>query len=281
MQSPAVPQVWLDGSPIASGWTRDRALHYGDGLFETMMLRNGRLRFPELHAARLAEGCRRLAIPLDASAAIAGAGQLAAAAKAADGIVKLIVSRGLAVERGYAPTGRERPRQLLLHYPAAAGSSRSVPADAPCAAVLLGMRLGENPLLAGLKHLNRLELVMARAELAREQAEEGILCSQSGLLACGTQSNLFLRLGGQWLTPRVDRCGIAGVMRAVVLREAPALGLDVQQQDLPVDCLAHVEGAFVTNIRLGVQPLHRLGGRQLGVSEAVLALQRHVGQLDD
>jgi 4-amino-4-deoxychorismate lyase len=265
--------AWLDGLPTSDPWTQDRGLHYGDGLFETMICRQGRIRFAALHAARLAEGCRRLGIRIDATEALAVA---AATAGPAAALLKLIVTRGVATARGYAPSGTEIPRQLLLRYPLPPAE----PADAPTPVVHLAARLGENPLLAGIKHLNRLELVMARAEMQDSAAVEGLLCSTRGRLACGTQSNLFLVQCGVLKTPRVDRCGIAGVLRAVVLREARRLGLAAQETDLDPADVASAHEAFLTNVRFGVRAITAVDGQPLPVGPVTQRLRLHVATLD-
>jgi 4-amino-4-deoxychorismate lyase len=265
--------AWLDGVPTSEPWTQDRGLHYGDGLFETMILRQGGIRFGALHAARLAEGCRRLGIRLDAAAAIEAA---TATAGAAPALLKLIVTRGIATARGYAPSGTEHARQLLLRYPLPPED----PADAPTPVVHLAARLGENPLLAGLKHLNRLELVMARAEMRDSTAFEGLLIGSSGFLACGTTTNVFIVRGGVLLTPRVDRCGIAGVLRAVVLREADRLGIQTRETDIDPADVGRADEAFLTNVRLGVRAITSLEAVPRPVGPLTRRLRQHVAMLD-
>lgn len=266
---------WLDGVPLQADWMLDRGLHYGDGLFETMILQRGHLRFATLHATRLAEGCTRLGIACDAATTIANAEALLGGG---DATVKLIVTRGVATERGYAPSGTEKARVLLLRYAAPPVEPTGL-ADTPV--TLLDATLGENPLLAGLKHLNRLELVLARAQLRGSDCFEGILCSSSGYLACGTMSNLFIVKDDHLLTPRVDRCGIAGVMRAAVMREARAMGVAVHELDLLPEALVQAQHAFLTNVRVGVRPITRLGSRRLDAGQLSLRLQARVAGLED
>lgn len=267
-------QGWLDGEPLQADWMLDRGLHYGDGLFETMWLRAGGLRFANLHAARLAEGCRRLQIRCDAYALVQQAQVLLGPGEA---MVKLLVTRGIATARGYAPSGNERARTLLLRYEAPPPEPAQTPETH---ATLLSLQLGENPLLAGLKHLNRLELVLARAQMQGSSAFEGILCSSSGLLACGTMSNLFLVQDNCLLTPRVDRCGIAGIARAVVLREAAALGLTTRECDLAPAQLQQADELFFTNVRWGVRPVTHIDGRALAAPVLGARLRARVAALD-
>src|SRR5262249_14119444 len=148
------------------------ALHYGDGVFETIGVRDGRLRFESLHQARLAEGCRRLVIEVDQDDLWRQARALANQHPSCT--LKVLGSRGIAQARGYAPSGAERRKVLLLVYPAASGVE--VPARVRVAT--LRSVLGENPALAGIKHCNRLEQVLARMELGScGNAFEGLLAS--------------------------------------------------------------------------------------------------------
>ena len=263
----------VDGRAPVGGWPLDRGLHYGDGLFETMQVRAGRVRFMALHRRRLATGVARLHFTCDEQQAWAEVAQ--EATRHADATLKLIVTRGDAVARGYSPTGTEIPRRLLLTYDAAS----PVP-DRP-SAVRLAATLGENPLLAGLKHTNRLEQVLARAELAQYGAFEGLMASSSGRLVSGTMSNVFIRLEGQWHTPLLARCGVTGVMRTVVLREAAIAGHVIRESDLPWSVLEHCEELFISNARLGVLPLFSLDGRELPVSQEALDLRGQVAGIDE
>jgi 4-amino-4-deoxychorismate lyase len=269
-------EIRIDGQPGGtSGWPLDRGLHYGDGLFETMVVRGGRVRFTALHRARLARGLARLHIELDEDATWREAGDVAT--RHPEALLKLLVTRGDATERGYAPSGKERARRVLLVYPTGVLAPEAARADA----ATLATRLGENPLLAGLKHANRLEQILARMELATTGAFEGLMANSSGLLVSGTLSNVFLRLDGKWLTPRLDRCGIAGVMRAVVLREAAREGLEIREADIPFASLPRCESLCVTNVRMGLLPLSSLDGRALAHDPALAALAARVERLDD
>jgi 4-amino-4-deoxychorismate lyase len=144
----------------------------------------------------------------------------------------------------------------------------------------LTQRLGENPLLAGMKHCNRLEQVLARRELARTGAFEGLLVSSSGRLVSGTMTNVFLDMDGELVTPVLDASGIAGVMRSVVMREAHRCGLPLRVADLPLVKLASCRSLFLTNVRLGVLPVQQLNGRSLQVPDAITTLAREVARLE-
>jgi 4-amino-4-deoxychorismate lyase len=267
-------EILLDGQPNAAPWLQDRGLHYGDGLFETVLVRAGQLRFEALHRARLARGCRQLAITVDDVALWQQARELARKHGAA--LLKILVTRGSATSRGYAPSGTESARCIVYVYDAP--QAAEIPAQP--AVISLPNFLGENPRLAGLKHCNRLEQILARQEVLRQGAFEGLLGSSSGLLISGTMSNVFLEQGDTLLTPVLDRCGIAGVMRQVVLREAPRLGFKVRVTDIPFQLTQTCNSIFVTNIRLGVFPLHSAQGRTLTSSQRIAQLIAQVATLE-
>jgi 4-amino-4-deoxychorismate lyase len=125
--------------------------------------------------------------------------------------------------------------------------------------------LGENPQLAGIKHLNRLEQVLARAEWDDDADAEGLMCDCRGRVIAGTMTNLFVYAGGRLLTPRLDTCGVAGTVRAVVLRLAAQLDIEVAETDLGVSDVHCADGLFLTNALIGVWPVRMLGGRSFDV----------------
>jgi 4-amino-4-deoxychorismate lyase len=270
MSEPLAMLVDGEPAPAAMDWALDRALHYGDGLFETLLVQDGHLRFEALHRARLAEGCQRLHIAIDPELPWQQARLLAR--RHPQCTLKLLVSRGSATARGYTPVGDEQPRVIVLAYPPPA--AREFPDR--LRVVTLRSVLGENPQLAGLKHCNRLEQVLGRRELQGQDAFEGLMASSSGLLVSGTMSNVFLELDGEWMTPALDRCGVAGVMRAVVLREAASCGVPVRQHELPLPWLARCTGLFLTNARMGVRVVHELDGRRLQDAPALQPLLHRV-----
>ncbi|HBZ93517.1 MAG TPA: aminodeoxychorismate lyase, partial [Pseudomonas sp.] len=220
-------QGWVNGAPGEQLSVRDRGLAYGDGLFETIAVRGGRIPLLARHMARLADGCRRLSIPLDLpqmeSELQAFAGQLG------DGVAKLVVTRGEG-QRGYAPPQPCQPLRILQaaplpQYPAvhAEQGVRLFPCET---------RLAEQPLLAGLKHLNRLEQVLARAEWQDAECAEGLMRDSHGRVIEGVYSNLFLVIEGGLVTADLSRCGVAGVMRAELLQQAQMLGLAIELRDI-------------------------------------------------
>ncbi len=267
-------ELLVDGMACRDAWALDRGLMYGDGLFETARVAAGRIRFEAQHAARLEEGCRRLAIAADLPRIWSQARE--AAHRHGEATLRLQVTRGSATARGYAPSGNETARTLLAVYPPPAAGE--LPEHRRV--VTLQARLGENPLLAGLKHCNRLEQVLARMELAAHPGSfEGLLSSSSGLLVSGTMSNVFLDLDGELVTPTLNLCGVAGVLRAVVLQTAPSCGIALREAALPMEALRRCRAMAVSNARMGLVSVHEIDGRALAHSDALRTLAQQVTAL--
>lgn len=268
--------VTLNGQALVEGVSAyDRGLHYGDGLFETIVGVKGRARFLSLHLERLSLGCERLRIALGDMEPLRR--EIQDAAAAADVLLKVIVTRGQAVARGYGWSGTEVATRLVYRYPLP--PENLVAGREGIRAVVAKLRYGENPQLAGLKHLNRLEQVLARSEVAVEDAAELLVFGSSGNLVSGTMSNVFLVRQGDVLTPKLDRCGVAGVMRRVILREAAAEGLSVEERTLGEADLAGADEIFVSNARIGIWPIRVLDGRDIGVGPITRQVQARLTPL--
>lgn len=237
--------TWINGRVGVTVDSRDRGFNYGDGLFETMRVRRRGVRFLDYHLERLEQGCARLGITGPAPRVLRQELN-AAAARRVDGVLKLVVTRGVG-ERGYRPTGREQVTRVVSLHPLAAAAVGT--------ARLCRLRLGVNRQLAGLKTLNRLECVLARAEWQDPEIWEGLLRDTDGYLVCGTMSNLFLRTGSALMTPKLDRCGVAGVMRRWVLETAGALKLRARETRIRWRDVVRADEVFMTNAVAGVVPL--------------------------
>lgn len=268
--------VWVDGRPAALLPVTDRGLAYGDGLFETIAVRRGRMALLERHLQRLAEGAQRLGLPLDL--ALVRAELLAFAGELGNGVAKLIVTRGDGL-RGYAPPPDAHCRRILSGNPPPAYPVRHRLDGVrlyPCAT-----RLAEQPLLAGLKHLNRLEQVLARAEWQDPACAEGLMRDSSGRVIEGVFSNLFVVRAGALLTPALDRCGVAGVMRAEVLARAEAVGVATQIGDLDYAALLAADEVFLCNSQYGIWPVVALDCHGWPVGELTRKLQGLLADLVD
>lgn len=251
-------RVFYGGQPAASVDPNDRGLAYGDGLFETLRCHAGEPVWWCEHWQRLMLGAERLGIALPNSNWVR---EQATALMTGDGVLKVILTRGVG-GRGYAPPSKSRPGLIL--------SRHALPA--PSAGLRVRWcqgRLAENPALAGIKHLNRLEQVLARAEWDNPDIDEGLLCDTRGRVISAISGNLFVRIDGQWLTPALDHCGIAGVCRAWLLDNFP-----VRATELSVDQVENSQALFVCNSVRGILPVVGLGASGWPPDVETLALQR-------
>ncbi|WP_404463219.1 aminodeoxychorismate lyase [Vreelandella aquamarina] len=225
----------------------DRGLAYGDGLFETVLLRDGQPVLWDYHYARLAQGCQRLNIPLPSAKQLMQAWQSPPAS--ALEVLKLILTRGSG-GRGYALPEYAEPRLMSRRTPFAANVMHWQ--QGVCVR-LCHLRLGHQPLLAGIKHLNRLENVLARQEWQNSRIAEGLLADSSGVMVEATSMNLFWSSNGKLWTPFVDRCGVAGTLRAALLAHDV-----VQEGTLSMADLPQSERLWVGNSVQGMWPVREL-----------------------
>jgi 4-amino-4-deoxychorismate lyase len=268
---------WIDGVRGEALPADDRGLHYGDGLFESIGVRAGVARFLEAHLARLASGCARLGIRFSLMAELRAEIAAALALAPPRAMLKIIVTRGSAMRRGYAPQGTESARRLMSLWPEAALPTSVAEGVALHRATFT---LADNPTLAGIKHLSRIENVMAAGEVAAAGAFEALLLDGSGNVISGAMSNVFLVRDGQVLTPRLDRCGVAGVMRGVVLRECASLGIAAEDRRVTLDALLAADEVFITNARVGVVPVLRVGEHSFHMTAVARRLGAHIETLD-
>ncbi len=241
----------VDGEPAESIPLDDRGLQYGDGLFETLAVQSGEVAFVERHLARLSEGCKRLGFPAVDAQQIRQELE-ALAAEVSTGVLKLTLTRGSS-RRGYAADSGAAVRRILClsdfpHWP-------GDPADRGIRARLCRTQLAIQPQLAGLKHLNRLEQVLARREWQDDAIREGLLCDTQAHLIEGTMSNLFCVTDGVLRTPRLDHCGVAGVMRSVVLDLAGEADIPVEIGTLSRQDIRQADEVFVCNSLIGLWPI--------------------------
>jgi len=253
----------------------DRGLLYGDGVFETIAVQDGRPRFWLRHLARLAAGCTRLGIPSPRGTLLLEEAQ-GLIADVHRGVLKLIVTRGCG-GRGYRPESTAHATRIVqLHpWPEYPGCC----AHAGVRLRLCRLRLGHAPALAGIKHLNRLEQVLARAEWSDPDIMEGVLLDAEGRLVEGTMSNLFLARDGVLMTPALDRCGVAGVLRTVVLELAAGEAVPVQVRSLGLDELRGADEVFLTNSLIGIWPVNAFEDRAYPLGALTRRLQERLANL--
>ena len=256
----------VDGRPADSLDLADRGLNYGDGLFETIAVRDGRPELLEAHLTRLFEGCARLGIePPGGDVLRAETRVLCEGVPRA--VLKILVTRGSG-GRGYAP-GSTAPRRILRRLP---WPEESPPPPDGIAMRVCRQRLASNPALAGIKHLNRLEQVLARAEWDDPGIAEGLMLSLDGRIIEGVSSNVFFERRGTLVTPDIRDCGVAGVMRAEIMRLAAELGIHCEARDVPFDELHAFDGCFVCNSLTALRPVSRIGSRGFEITALIRSL---------
>lgn len=258
--------AWIDGSRDRTFDTADRGLAYGDGVFESMRFENGEVALFELHKQRLLEGCRILAIAgiesalqnaiepaLDYLRAQPDAGQAYR--------VKLIVTRGVGGQ-GFRPGPAIVAPTVIVRVTPLEDSAHNT---LGVRLWLCRWRLALMPLLAGIKHLNRLEYVMAAQELNDDDASvQGLLTDTNGSVVEALHHNVFIVKRGELMTPKISMCGVKGVMRRHILQTmAPALGLAVSEKELRLDDLLAAEEIFLSNSVQGIWPVTEFRERKL------------------
>ncbi|KGT95932.1 4-amino-4-deoxychorismate lyase [Erwinia typographi] len=243
--------VWINGEPQDRVLAADRAVQFGDGCFTTARILQGNVVALEAHLARLQAGCERLKIHGVDWVALREEILLAAASRTT-GVLKAIISRGVG-GRGYSASGCEHPTRLvyLSDYPAHYLTLRKTGVRL----ALSSIRLSKNPLLAGIKHLNRLEQVLIRTELDQTGADEALVLDTDGSLVECCAANLFWRKGKQVFTPSLSQSGVDGIQRQRVIQLLRGLGTEVQEVSLPLETLASAEEVLITNALMPVLPV--------------------------
>lgn len=251
----------LDGIPADS-----RGMAYGDGVFETMRVDRGRVHWWDAHWTRLTTGATRLGLPLPNPDLARDAGG-SLFADSGDGVLKLLLTRG-GHGRGYAPEFDAPPVWMMSRHDLPARVSRGLVLHWAHTPVAI------QPVLAGLKHCNRLEQVLARGECARLGTDEALMCDGEGHAIGATAANVFIFRDGRWRTPRVDRSGVAGVCRAHLLT-----ALDASEQTLSQADVEGADAVFLCNAVRGILPVARLGARTWHDLSASVAVARWLSHL--
>jgi 4-amino-4-deoxychorismate lyase len=260
-------RLLINGSTDATVSPLDRGLMYGDGLFESIRFVGERAPLWVRHMQRLEDGCQRLHMPVPETALL-----WQEACEVTRGqpqsMVRITLTRGVG-ERGYAP-----PKIPSLTRIVAAFAAPKLDEDGYVHGIhmrVCRLRLARQPVLAGIKHLNRLEQVLARAEWNDPAIAEGLLCDTAGLAISATMANLFAVISGMLCTPALDHCGIAGVARAEVLAVSPQADVC----DIALDALLAAEEIFLTSSVRGILPVQSLDGRRYAPGKITRDLQRH------
>ncbi len=244
----------VNGQPSDTISIQDRGLQYGDGIFETLAVLDGKPLCLDKHIDRLKLGCQRLRIPFtDTNLLLSEILTLSKDQQRT--VLKIIITRG-AGGRGYQIPVDIVPTRIvsILSWP-------SHPVDNRKSGVITQLcksRYGINKSLAGIKHLNRLEQILARGEISDDAVAEGIVMDQAGKIIEGTMSNLFVRLNNSWLTPDLSECGVAGIIRQYILENQKLLGLDINTGIVSIEQLFKAKEIFLCNSIIGIWPVKQI-----------------------
>lgn len=261
-------KVWVNGELQNHVSVSDRGFTYGDGLFETIRVSSSEPELMKAHINRLKNGLQRLKFPEKTLSEVLQ--DLERLVFEGDQILKVVVSRGEGV-RGYAlpsPCNVTRVMQLSNLTDFTKQSEQGV------ALRTCQYQLALNPVLAGMKHLNRLEQVIARSEWQGSEFADGVVTDQEGYVVECTMSNIFWTVGNVVYTPVLDRCGVEGVMRNHLIGCLKADGIDVHEGLFALENLRQADEIFISNSLIQIWPVHKLDSLTFELGPVTKRLQK-------
>jgi len=244
------PVILIDGKKQSKASIFNRNTQFGDGLFETCLVENKKLLFWSNHFERMKLGCDRLKISMiDETLWLSDIKKAFSLMKIDNCIVKLVLSRGESL-RGYSYKDNIRPIRITI-----VSELKKNNQDKGFSLEFCNSGYNSNPKLAGIKHCNRLEQVIARAGI---KVDDGIMLDENENVVSVTQGNIFCVQGNRLITPNLDKCGIEGTRRAVILKIAVDLGFDINIKNLSVAELLRSDEVFISNSIQGVGPVNQI-----------------------
>lgn len=259
--------VLIDGVLSNNTCLDERALQFGDGLFETIAVVDHQPCLWKAHMQRLKCGCRQLHLPAPDVAQLRREVE-ALCIGTTRGVIKLYWTAGRSV-RGYRRPQPLCPQRMMRL------SEWPVRRLEPWHLRLCIHRVGDQPILAGIKHLNRLDQVIARSEWQDDTVDEGVMQGPDDRVVSGTMSNLFLQIGERLVTPSLDRAGIAGVVRQLMIEFASGGKYQVDIRDVTLKDLRQADAVYTSNSLIGVKRVARFDdvSYDLGIDEHPLVAQ--------
>lgn len=264
--------IIVNGSIADSIHVMDRGLMYGDGVFRTLRVLNGQPELWPRQYAKLAADCAKLDI-LCPSSALLEREMREVARGEPNCVLKIVVSRGEG-GRGYGVPSSVHPSRVMVTAPLP-----EYPASYAADGVRLhvcDIRICHQPRLAGIKHLNRLENVLARMEWSDPNIPEGLMLDVDGNVIEGTMSNVFMRRGNHLITPDLSQCGVAGLQRERIMEAAQYLGLTLEVSRFPLRALLDADEVLMCNSVIGIWPVREIGPRHWLPGELAPALRRRL-----
>jgi 4-amino-4-deoxychorismate lyase len=243
---------WINGQQHDAIAVSDRGLQFGDGCFTTARIVDGKIDLLAWHIERMQQAAQRLMLPTVDWLALERE-MIHAAESISLGVVKAILTRGSG-GRGYSPAGCEHPTRIISRsaYPQHYLSWR----EQGITLALSPIPLSRNPLLAGLKHLNRLEQVLIRTHLDQTSADEALVLDTEGYLVECCAANLFWRKGKTVFTPDLSQSGVTGLMRRRVIELLSGTEYLLREVSEPLTTLADADELLVSNALLPLLPVN-------------------------
>ncbi len=273
--------IWVNGEHENTIIIADRGLQYGDGVFETIAVMDGNPLLLGQHLDRLQSGCQALAISCPDRALLIS--EIASCCRHAaqhlnssNAVIKVIVTRGQG-GRGYRPPVQATPTRIVSLHP-----WPTTPKNYAVEGIAMRFcqtRLGINPSLAGIKHLNRLEQVLARAEWDDPDIQEGVMLDTNGQVIEGTMSNLFYVKANSLYTACLKQAGIAGIVRQQLINLAHIQGHSFTEQPVTQEMLLAADEIFVSNSIIGIWPVRQIGQHHFAIGPITRQLQAGLMQV--
>ncbi|MEQ5178623.1 aminodeoxychorismate lyase [Proteus genomosp. 6] len=246
---------WVNGQQQQNVDASDRAIQFGDGCFTTLAVEYGNPILLPAHINRLKQGCDALFLPHPNWSDLERHIIDIASDTQTKGVIKVIISRGYG-GRGYSSNGFITPTVIisLSSYPTHYLHQQSE-------GVSLGISpvtLGQNPLLAGIKHLNRLEQVLIKYHLEKTEFDDVLVCDHEGYLVEANAANLFWRKGNRLFTPNLTNSGVNGIMRQSIFQLAQKNHWEIDIVREKPETLYQADEIWLTNALMPVIPVSQI-----------------------
>ena len=233
----------------------NRNFQYGDGLFETCVVKNNQILFWEKHLSRLDIGCRKLKIKnIEEEIWLKDIKKALSLTSKKNCVLKLILSRGNS-QRGYSYPDDILPVRVVI-----VSEMKNVQAKESFSLEYASSGYHSNPNLAGIKHCNRIEQILARSSLKRDEA---IMLDENQNIISVTQGNIYFIFGQSLVTPKLDRCGVIGSRRSLILDLAESIELNVEEGNVSMNDAKKADEAFISNSIMGIKSVNSIEEYQL------------------
>tara|TARA_B100000959_G_scaffold98378_1_gene104078 strand:+ start:602 stop:1435 length:834 start_codon:yes stop_codon:yes gene_type:complete len=258
--------VIINGEEQSNISVFNRNMQYGDGLFETCVAKDNQILFWDKHLLRLNIGCDKLKIKkIEESIWLEDIKKALSFSSKKNCIIKLILSRGNS-QRGYSYPDDILPVRVVI-------VSEIIKSQSKQSFSLEYAQSGyhSNPNLAGIKHCNRIEQILARATMKEDEA---IMLDENKNIISVTQGNIYFIFGKRLLTPKLDRCGVIGSRRSLILELAKSIGLDIQEEEVSMIQAQKADEVFISNSLIGIQSVSSIEDCQLSDSSITDKIKR-------